>query len=432
MIKKTPLALLAASLFAIQPAAFADTLIYAGKLIDGTGADPVADQTIVVADGRIKAIVAGFQQAQADDEVIDRRDSTVMPGFIDMHTHLTSEMAKGSYIHKFTKSAADVTLDSVNYAKKTLHAGFTTVRDLGDSYNASIALRNAVNAGKVEGPRIFTSGKSIATTGGHADPTNGAKQGLYPSPTPADGVVNGPYEAREAVRARYQDGADLIKLTVTGGVLSVAKSGQNPQFMMDELKGVVDTARDYEMKVTVHAHGKEGMLRAIEAGVASIEHGTYMDQEVMDAMKAKGVYYVPTITAGKSVAERAEIPGFFPEVVQPKAKAIGPKIQGTFAEAYKQGVKIAFGTDAGVFDHGENAREFGYMVEAGMPALEAIKAATFEAATLLGSIDDFGTLEVGKRADVVATAGDPLKDIDALTNLNLVMKDGKVYKSKAN
>jgi imidazolonepropionase-like amidohydrolase len=432
MIKKTPLALLAASLFAIQPAAFADTLIYAGKLIDGTGADPVADQTIVVADGRIKAIVAGFQQAQADDEVIDRRDSTVMPGFIDMHTHLTSEMAKGSYIHKFTKSAADVTLDSVNYAKKTLHAGFTTVRDLGDSYNASIALRNAVNAGKVEGPRIFTSGKSIATTGGHADPTNGAKQGLYPSPTPADGVVNGPYEAREAVRARYQDGADLIKLTVTGGVLSVAKSGQNPQFMMDELKGVVDTARDYEMKVTVHAHGKEGMLRAIEAGVASIEHGTYMDQEVMDAMKAKGVYYVPTITAGKSVAERAEIPGFFPEVVQPKAKAIGPKIQGTFAEAYKQGVKIAFGTDAGVFDHGENAREFGYMVEAGMPALEAIKAATFEAATLLGTIDDFGTLEVGKRADVVATAGDPLKDIDALTNLNLVMKDGKVYKSKAN
>ncbi len=431
-IKKTPLALVTASLLAASTVAHADTLIYAGQLIDGTGAAPVEDQTIVVADGRIKAIVDGFQQATANDDVIDRRNGTVMPGFIDMHTHLTSEMAEGSYIHKFTKSAADVTLDSVNYAQKTLHAGFTTVRDLGDSYNASIALRNAVNAGKVEGPRIFTSGKSVATTGGHADPTNGAKDDLYPSPTPADGVINGPYEAREAVRARYQDGADLIKLTVTGGVLSVAKSGQNPQFMMDEIEGIVTTARDYGMKVTVHAHGKQGMLRAIKAGVHSIEHGTYMDQEVMDAMKAKGVYYVPTITAGKSVAERAKIPGFFPELVVPKAKAIGPKIQGTFAEAYKHGVKIAFGTDAGVFDHGENAREFGYMVEAGMPALEAIKAATFEAATLLGTIEDFGTLEVGKRADVVATAGNPLKDIDALSNLNLVMKDGKVYKNTLN
>ncbi|RUO63172.1 metal-dependent hydrolase family protein [Pseudidiomarina insulisalsae] len=433
-LRKSPLAaaMTAASLLLAGTAAHADTLLYAGKLIDGTGAVPQSNQTIVIADGRIKAIVAGFQQADADDTVIDRRHGTVMPGFIDMHTHLTSEMAAGSYIHKFTKSAADVTLDSVNYAQRTLDAGFTTVRDLGDSYNASIALRNAINAGKVTGPRIFTSGKSIATTGGHADPTNGAKEGLYESPTPADGVVNGPYEAREAVRARYQDGADLIKLTVTGGVLSVAKSGQNPQFMMDELKAVVDTARDYEMKVTVHAHGKEGMLRAIEAGVDSIEHGTYMDDEVMAAMKAKGVYYVPTITAGKSVAERAEIPGFFPELVQPKAKAIGPKIQGTFAEAYKQGVKIAFGTDAGVFDHGENYREFGYMVEAGMPALEAIKAATFEAATLLGTIDDFGTLEVGKRADIVATSGDPLTDIDALGAINLVMKDGQVYKNTLN
>lgn len=412
---------------ACSQTALADTLVYAGTLIDGTQAEPKSNMTVVIDAGKITAVESGFRRAADGDVVIDRRNGTVMPGFIDMHTHLTSQSSPSSYIQRFTKSAPDVTLDAVNYANTTLMAGFTTVRDLGDSFNASIALRNAVNAGKVNGPRIYTAGKSIATTGGHADPTNGARAGLYESPTPADGVANGPYEAREAVRARYQDGSDLIKLTVTGGVLSVAKSGRNPQFMADELEAVVATAKDYDMKVTVHAHGKEGMLRAIEAGVASIEHGTYMDEEVMDAMKEKGVYYVPTITAGRSVADRAKIDGYFPEVVRPKAAEIGPLIQGTFAEAYKAGVKIAFGTDAGVFDHGENYREFVYMVEAGMPALEAIRSATYEAAQLLG-VDDIGTIEVGKRADVVAVNGDPLADISILADINLVVKDGVVYK----
>ncbi|WP_417657315.1 amidohydrolase family protein [Pseudidiomarina aestuarii] len=412
---------------ACSQTALADTLVYAGTLIDGTQAEPKSNMTVVIDAGKITAIESGFRRAADGDVVIDRRNGTVMPGFIDMHTHLTSQSSPSSYIQRFTKSAPDVTIDAVRYANTTLMAGFTTVRDLGDSFNASIALRNAVNAGKVAGPRIYTAGKSIATTGGHADPTNGARKGLYESPTPADGVANGPYEAREAVRARYQDGSDLIKLTVTGGVLSVAKSGRNPQFMADELEAVVATAKDYDMKVTVHAHGKEGMLRAIEAGVASIEHGTYMDEEVMDAMKEKGVYYVPTITAGRSVADRAKIDGYFPEVVRPKAAEIGPLIQGTFAEAYKAGVKIAFGTDAGVFDHGENYREFVYMVEAGMPALEAIRSATYEAAQLLG-VDDIGTIEVGKRADVVAVNGDPLADISILADINLVVKDGVVYK----
>lgn len=413
---------------ALSSTAYADTLVYAGTLIDGTKAQPRNNVTLVIDAGRIKAISNGFVAAGAGDVVIDRRSGTVMPGFIDMHTHLTSQLGAGSYMDRFTKNAPDVTLDAVHYAEKTLHAGFTTVRELGDSFNASIALRNAINAGKVQGPRIFSAGKSIATTGGHADPTNGARDGLHDSPTPADGVVDGPYEARKAVRARYQDGANLIKLTVTGGVLSLAASGQNPQFMADELAAVVAAAKDYGMKVTVHAHGKEGMLRAIAAGVDSIEHGTYMDAEVMSAMIEAGVYYVPTITAGKSVAERAEIPGFFPEVVRPKAAAIGPLIQNTFGAAYKAGVKIAFGTDAGVFDHGENYREFAYMVEAGMPPLEAIRSATFEAATLLGTIDDFGTLEVGKRADVVAVDGDPLADINRLATVNLVIKDGIVVK----
>lgn len=408
-------------------AAQADTLIYAGTLIDGTQANPSQEKTLVIVDGRITAIKDGFVAPATDDVVIDRRDGTVMPGFIDMHTHLTSQLGPGSYLHDFTHSAADVAIDAVNYANKTLMAGFTTVRDLGDSYNASISLRNAINSGKVIGPRVYTAGKSLATTGGHADPTNGARDGLYAPPTPLEGVLNGPYEARKAVRARYQDGSDLIKLTVTGGVLSVAKSGHNPQFMMDELEAVVQTAKDYEMKVTVHAHGKEGMLRAIAAGVDSIEHGTYMDAEVMREMKKKGVYYVPTITAGRSVAERAKIDGFFPELVRPKAAAIGPKIQQTFAEAYKAGVKIAFGTDAGVFDHGENYLEFFYMVEAGMPPLTAIRSATAEAAKLLG-VNDIGTLEVGKRADIVAVTGNPLDDIERLGEINLVIKDGNVYK----
>lgn len=406
----------------------ADTLVYAGTLIDGTANAPQQNMTVVIDGAHIVAVEKGFRKAAAGDVIIDRRAGTVMPGFIDMHTHLTSQMARGSYIERYTKNAADVTLDSVYYAEKTLLAGFTTVRDLGDSFNASIALRNAINAGKVHGPRVYTSGKSIATTGGHADPTNGAREGLYESPTPADGVANGPYEARQAVRERYQDGSDLIKLTVTGGVLSMAKSGQNPQFMMDELEAVVAAANDYGMKVTVHAHGKEGMLRAIEAGVDSIEHGTYMDTEVMDAMKAKGVYYVPTITAGKSVAERAKIDGYFPDIVRPKAAAIGPLIQNTFAEAYKAGVKIAFGTDAGVFDHGENYREFIYMVEAGMPPLTAIRSATAEAAELLG-VTEIGTIAVGKRADVVAVTGDPLKDIALLSAIDLVIKDGVLYKN---
>lgn len=422
-------AVIGAATGVLSSAAAADTLIHAGRLIDGVS-DKVREQvTIVVVDDRIAAIESGYKQPSAGDTVIDRRNATVMPGFIDMHTHLTSQLGPGSYMVRYTDNAADVALTAAAFAEKTLHAGFTTVRDLGDSFNASIALRDAVNEGKVVGPRIYTAGKSIATTGGHADPSNGYRDGLMDSPSPADGVVNGPIEAREAVRTRYQDGADWIKLTATGGVLSVAKSGQNPQFMEDELKAVVDTARDYEMKVTVHAHGKQGMIRAIKAGVASIEHGTYMDTEVMDLMKEYGVYYVPTITAGKSVAERAKIDGFFPPLVRPKAAAIGPKIQDTFSRAYKAGVKIAFGTDAGVFDHGENYKEFGYMVEAGMPAMEAIQSATVAAATLLGD-QQIGSIEPGKLADIVAAPGDPLRDISVLADINFVMKGGKVFRQE--
>ena len=227
--------------------------------------------------------------------------------------------------------------------------GLPRCANLGDSFATSVSLRNAINSGYVPGPRIYTAAKSLATTGGHADPSNGYRQGLVPTPGPMEGVLNGTDQARQAVRARYQEGANLIKLTATGGVLSLAASGDNPQFMDDELAAIVATARDYDMKVAVHAHGKDGMVRAIKAGVDSIEHGTYMDESVFALMKEHGTYYVPTITAGKSVAERAEIPGYFPPQVAAKARTIGPLIQDTFSRAYQAGVKIAFGTDAGVF-----------------------------------------------------------------------------------
>ncbi|TRW48788.1 amidohydrolase family protein [Aliidiomarina halalkaliphila] len=422
-------ALAAGLLLALHSVAVdAATLIHAGRLIDGTEADPRSNVTIRVEGQRIVGIDNGFTRPSASDTVIDLRDATVMPGFIDMHTHITSQLEPGSYMHRFTMNEADVAYRGQNFANITLNAGFTTVRDLGDSFGVSIALRNAINNGLVVGPRIFTSGKSLATTGGHADPSNGYRRGLVETPTPMEGVLNGPYEARQAVRARYQEGANLIKLTATGGVLSLADSGDNPQFMDDELVAIVETAHDYGMKVAVHAHGKDGMIRAIKAGVDSIEHGTYMDDDVFALMKEYGTWYVPTITAGKSVAERAEIEGYFPAQVRPKARAIGPLIQNTFGRAYAAGVKIAFGTDASVYDHGENAREFVYMVEAGMPEIEAIRAATMNAATLLGQESELGSIEVGKLADIVAVRGNPLEDIAVLHQVSFVMKDGQVFK----
>ena len=434
MIRKLVLimsAMVALSLIWSVPTSAQDqaiTLIHAGTLIDGTQNQPRENVTIRIEGNRIVSVENGFQRARRGETVVDLKNATVMPGFIDMHTHLTSQLGPGSYMNRFTQNEADVALQSAQYAQRTLHAGFTTVRDLGDSFAASIALRNAINGGIVIGPRVFTAGKSVATTGGHADPSNGFRDGLVNTPGPNEGVVNGPLEAREAVRARYQEGSDLIKITATGGVLSLAASGDNPQFMMDELEAIVATARDYNMRVAVHAHGKEGMLRAIRAGVDSIEHGTYMDDEVFAAMREHGTWYVPTITAGKSVAERAEIEGFFPPQVRPKARAIGPLIQNTFSRAYAAGVKIAYGTDSGVYDHGENAREFGYMVEAGMPPLEAIRSATAYAAELLNQSEHLGTIEAGKFADIVAVNGNPLRDISILRNVNFIMKDGVIYR----
>ncbi|EGM79617.1 amidohydrolase, imidazolonepropionase [Rheinheimera sp. A13L] len=404
------------------------TLIHAGKLITADTDKVLTAQTVVIENDKIIAVESGYKTPAAGDQVIDLKSHTLMPGLMDMHTHFSTQMGPGAYTEDFVMNEADVALRGATFAEKTLMSGFTTVRELGDKHLTSTALRKAINQGYVKGPRIFTAGKSVATTGGHADPSNGVAYELMGDPGPKDGVINGADEARKAVRQRYKEGADLIKITATGGVLSVAKSGSNPQFNKEELKAIVDTAKDYGMTVAVHAHGKEGMDRAIEAGVDSIEHGTLMDKATMKLMKKHGTYYVPTISAGKWAAEKAEIPGFFPELVRPKAAAIGSKIQHTFSVAYKEGVKIAFGTDAGVGAHGDNWREFVFMTEAGMPAMEAIQAATIESARLLKVDQELGSVTVGKIADLVAVPGDPLQDIQLMGQVSFVMKAGVVYK----
>jgi imidazolonepropionase-like amidohydrolase len=405
------------------------TQIWCGTLIDGVSATARKEVTIILEKNHIVAVEKGYRKAATGDKTIDLRTATVMPGWIDMHVHLESETNPNQYLQRFTQNPADIAFRSVRFADTTLMTGFTTVRDLGGT-GVNISLRNAINAGLLQGPRIYTAGKSIATTGGHADPTNGYRQDLMGDPGPADGVVNGPEDCRKAVRQRYKDGADLIKVTATGGVLSVAKSGKNPQFFDDELEAIVQTAKDYGFKVAVHAHGAEGMKRAIKAGVNSIEHGTFMDDEAMALMKQYGTWYVPTLTAGRSVADSALKPGYYPALVQPKALEVGPQLQHTFAKAYKAGVSIAFGTDAGVYKHGLNWLEFTYMIDGGMPPMEAIKAATIHAATLLGEADKLGSIESGKLADIVAVNGDPLTDKNAFGKVVFVMKDGAVYKQR--
>lgn len=414
-------------LFATTSAA-ADTLIHAGRLIDGRSNQSLTEMTLRVAGTQITGIESGFTPPRADDQLIDLREHTVMPGLMDTHVHLTGQYSANSRLSGFTLNEADLALDAALYARRTLEAGFTVVRNLGDSFNVTVALRDAIAAGDVPGPRILTAARSLSSTGGHGDPTNGWAMHLIAEPEMDNVIVNSVEDARRAVRQRYKDGADWIKITATGGVLSVAKSGQNPQFTDDELEAIVQIAADYGLRVAAHAHGTEGMMRAVEAGVASIEHGTYMNRDIMRLMKSKGTYYVPTIVAGDWVAQKAKIDGFFPELVRPKAAAIGPLIQQTFADAYEFGVPIVFGTDTGVPPHGENAREFALMVEAGMPAMEAIQSATSVAADFLGIGDTHGQLEAGKVADIIAVPGNPLDDITAMQRVNFVMKGGTIYR----
>lgn len=404
------------------------TLIYAGKLIDGESDKVYTERTVVIEGKKIVSVDAGYTAAEKDDQVISLKNKTVLPGLIDMHVHLEGETSKDGYLKEFTMNAADIAFESAVHAKTTLMTGFTTVRDVGGT-GVNISLRNAINKGLTVGPRIYTSGKSLAITGGHADPTNGYREDLMGDPTAKEGVINGLDDARKAVRQRYKNGADLIKITATGGVLSVAKDGTGPHFSEEEIAQIVKTATDLGFHVAAHAHGDEGMQRAVRAGVLTIEHGTYMSEETMKLMKEYGTYYVPTITAGMSVAELSKIDGYYPDMVARKAAVIGPQISNTFSKAYKLGVPIGFGTDAAVYPHGENYKEFIYMVAGGMKPMEAIKCATSVNAKILGKSDEFGMIKPGLYADIIAVDGDPLEDIDNMGKVNFVMKEGVVYKN---
>lgn len=402
------------------------TIIYCGKLIDPKQLQVQTEMSVIIEGNKVTDVQKGYVTAGSSDKVIDLKSKTVMPGLIDCHVHMDHQTSSNRML-PFIENPADKAFTAIQYSNITLMSGFTTVRDVGGS--VTISIRNAINKGQIIGPRIFTAGKILSSTGGHGDGTNGLREDLMHIPELNSDVVNGIDECIKMVRQRYKDGADLIKICSTGGVLSLEKDGSGAQFSEEEIRAIVNTAKDYGMKVACHAHGAEGIKRAVRAGVASIEHGTYVDDEAIALMKKMGTYHIPTIIAGKSVADSAKKPGYFPEIIAKKATEVGSTIQSAFAKTYKAGVKIAFGTDAGVYAHGKNWMEFMYMTEAGMPILECIKAATVNAADLLG-ITDIGTLEKGKIADIIAVDGDPTKDVSVMGKVKFVMKDGKVYKNE--
>ena len=405
------------------------TIIHCGRLIDVDSGVVLNNKSILVVDGLIQSVQDGFVTPKKDEKTIDLKSKTVMPGLMDMHVHVESESGPKRYEETFRENESYIALRATQFCERTLMAGFTTVRDLGGS-GINVSLRDAIKNGIIKGPRIYTCEKSIATTGGHADPTNGVRDNLKGDPGPKEGVINSPEEAAKAVRQRYKNGADCIKITSTGGVLSVASDGTGPQFTLEEIQAIVKTSNDYNFVTAAHAHGAEGMKRAVIGGINSIEHGTFMTDEIMDLMIERCTYYVPTISAGKFVADKAASPNFYPKMIAKKAAEIGPQIQATFAKAYKRGVKIAFGTDSGVSLHGDNAKEFVFMVEAGMSPMESIQSATKSAAKLMRIFNTTGSITSGKIADIIAVNDDPTKDINTMLNVVFVMKEGDIYKSE--
>lgn len=397
-----------------------------GRLLDVKSGKWRDNVSVVVDQGKIVSVDA--QQPGGAGDHVDLRAYSCLPGLIDSHTHLTDQFGPTTYSDQFRLNPADYAIRGTVYAKRTLDAGFTTVRNLGDGDNVSIALRKAIDAGLVEGPRMYTAGEPIGSTGGHADGTDGYRANLEGDPAAKESIINGPADAWKAVRQHYKDGADLIKIMPSGGVLDESRSADNPQLTEEEIKAVVAAAHDYGFTVAAHAHGAESIRRAVVGGVDSIEHGTFMDEQDMKLMKERGTWYVPTVIAGETVTAKAQIAGYFPPQVALKAAAVGPKILDTLGRAYKYGIKIAFGTDAGVYPHGENAREFAYMVQAGMPAIETIRAATLNAAELLKHADTLGQVTPGYAADLIAVKGDPLQDVTTLQHVEFVMKAGTVFK----
>ncbi|MEL6499265.1 MAG: amidohydrolase family protein [Planctomycetota bacterium] len=409
-------------------------VLHCGQLLPVPGEPPMGESTVVIEDGVVVRAFPGhvFIDAAPGEEPtrhIDLRNSYVLPGLIDCHTHLTHELPPMSIRLRrtLTETMAHSAIDGTVYAERTLLAGFTTVRNVGSFGTDIYALRDRINSGDIVGPRILAAGRSIAVTGGHADRTNGIQPYLRPEVGPMEGIADGPAEMRKAVRERVKRGSDLIKITATGGVLSNTAAGTDQQMFDDEIEAVVESARMMGRKVAAHAHGADGIKAALRGGVHSIEHGTYLDDEAIGLFVETGAYLVPTIHAGKFVAQKSAEPEWFNPAIREKAAAVGPQIQDSFRRAYEGGVKIAFGTDVGVGAHGTNWLEFRYMTEAGMPANEAIKTATINAADLCG-LDNVGTIEPGMIADIIAVDGDPLEDIEAMSRVVFVMKAGEVFK----
>ena len=424
------------------------TLLRCGHLIADASKPEQSKVTLIIKNDRVDRIIAGFEWPEMPDPTghevadlkkslgayteIDLKQSWVLPGLIDCHVHLMNEWDKTVRARAMTESNEFAAVRGVMYARKTLDAGFTTVRDLGsNSPQAIFALRDAIEQKMVIGPRIIAAGHWIAITGGHGDHTNGYRADLIPQPTPEDGVCDGPDECVKAVRNQIKLGADVIKVTATGGVLSASTAGLAQHFSDPELEAIVKTAHSLGRKVAAHAHGVDGINAAIRAGVDSIEHGTYMDDGTITLLKARGgsCYHVPTLLAAQTVFDNAHQPGYYLPMVARKALLVGPQAKLMFQKSHESGVKIAFGTDTGVSPHGENAREFKLMVDAGMTPQEAIRAATITASELLGLEKEIGTLEPGKQADVIAVKGDPMKDVTELERIAFVMRGGVTAKA---
>jgi len=407
------------------------TVIHAGKLLDKPGNPPRGPSTVIIRNGKIAEVLAGHQQGPAGAMLIDLKDKFVLPGLIDSHVHLDSDAGgNAALIEAVTDSPARAAYRAAGNAKKTLMAGFTTVRNMGDGTGATLALRDAVAAGELPGPRIIDAGRSISTTSGHMDTTLSVSEDLHNS-IGQENLCDGVESCRQAIRKQVRRGVDVIKIATTGGVNSRIGAGLGRQLFDDEVKALIDTAHLYGKKVAVHAHGDDGVNIALAAGADSIEHGTMMTDESIKLFKAAGAYYVPTLSTVNGYFERlAANPNAYPPDVLAKVQwRIGVTGKG-LAKAYPAGVKIAFGTDAGVSKHGRNADEFELMVKHGMPASAAIQAATMNAATLLGVEKEVGSLEPGKAADLIAVAGDPIADITTLKSVRFVMKDGRVFKAE--
>ncbi|MGH6876548.1 MAG: amidohydrolase family protein [Rhizomicrobium sp.] len=403
--------------------------VHAGTLLAVPGQEPLKRQTIAIENGRVAAVTPGFSSPKSGEALIDLSDHFVLPGLIDCHVHLTGEFGPRHKLDIVEESPTAIALHAARHARVTLEAGFTTVRDLGEiggAGDAIFSLRNAVAKGYLPGPRIFAAGSIISPTGGH-----GIACGYRDDINlllDASGRGDGADGCRHAVRRQVSRGADFIKFVATGGVLTDTATGTGQQFFDDEYEAIVGTAHMLGRKTTAHAHGADGMKAALKAGVDGIEHGTFMDEEVMETMLRRGVFYVPTTLAGVTVAEYATTQDFMPPAIREKALAVGPQIVETLRRGHDAGLRIAFGTDTAVSPHGENAREFALMVQAGMAPMECIVAATLTAAEHIGHARNLGSIEPGKAADLIATAASPLDDVGELQKIRFVMRDGMIFK----